>query len=768
MHLLVRNALVGASPWTALLAAGIAIPILVITMVFVRDIDRATLAAHAERSGIARLAALMNVLRDASGYRRARACGEPAPPTASIDTDVATMSALERTAPFADGDWEGAAAVWRAGGDPFARASELANRISPLFVRVADRSGITYDPEVAGINLADALAYRLPRAIVDLQRIEIRLCSRRRDATADPPLFIARLTGSAGSLLNDAFFDIAQAAALDGSLPRAVLTHQQAAAAAAAAEFASLERFERHPADAAAARAARRTVQSADANLYALTDAIAPALDRIERQRITALGRRRRLTLIPGLLAMVAGALFVVLAARTVLQRAELIRMKRTAQELEYHALHDPLTGLPNRTAFVRSLEETLAGSPVAERTVAVLFIDLDNFKLVNDSLGHAAGDRVLRVVAERLAQVCADAGGVIMARFGGDEFAMLLRGATSAALSACVEQIVGSIQNGLAQPVALEIGTAGRIVVSASVGIASPEPALPSPSLAADLLRDADVAMYEAKSRGRGRAATFGPTMRERAVRKLHLTNDLRGAADRGEFVLAREPIVRLDDDTRIGYEALIRWQHPRLGRLGPGKFLPIAEESGAIVGIGRWVLSAAVADLNCSSGRLVHINLTAHDLLEETLPLVIRGLLDRYSIGPRALAIEITEGSIVRSGDRAEETLRRLRALGLQIWIDDFGIEYSSLRYLDRLPVDGVKIDRSFVGGADGNLASPPIVKMILELAASLGLDVIAEGIETTRQRDALVKLGCRYGQGYLYAYKAAQIEVRPAPIH
>jgi EAL domain-containing protein (putative c-di-GMP-specific phosphodiesterase class I) len=314
------------------------------------------------------------------------------------------------------------------------------------------------------------------------------------------------------------------------------------------------------------------------------------------------------------------------------------------------------------------------------------------------------------------------------------------------------VHHIVTSIQDDLSRPVSLGPDVAQRVIVSASVGIAYPGIG-ETGSLASDLLRDADVAMFEAKAGGRARATVFGPAMRERAVERLRLTTDLRGAAERNEFVLAREPIVRLRDGAHVGCEALIRWQHPRLGMLSPGKFLPIAEKSDAIVQIGRWVLDSTIQGLATSRDRFVHVNLTVADLMEETLLHAVSGLLERHCVEPCSLAVEITEGSLVRSGGQAELMLERLRVLGIRIWIDDFGVEYSSLRYLDRLPVDGVKIDRSFVRGEDGNLASPSIVKMILDLAKSLDLDVIAEGIETTRQRDELLQLGCAYGQGYLF---------------
>jgi EAL domain-containing protein (putative c-di-GMP-specific phosphodiesterase class I) len=255
---------------------------------------------------------------------------------------------------------------------------------------------------------------------------------------------------------------------------------------------------------------------------------------------------------------------------------------------------------------------------------------------------------------------------------------------------------------------------------------------------------------------------------MHERAVRKRTLLNDLAGVTTRGELELEFQRFVQLERGVCVGSEALLRWRHPKIGLLMPGAFIPIAEESGSLVSLGRWAFEDAVArfaNRTAPEGTL-HVNVSVRELLEDDLDTSVELVFERYGVAPESLAIEVIEGSLIRSGDRAEQMLRRLRAIGIKIWIDDFGVEYSSLRYLHRLPIDGVKIDRTFVGGADGGLASPAIVRLIIELAGSLGLGVVAEGIETARQRDELIALGCALGQGYLFDRASPETLASPTP--
>jgi diguanylate cyclase (GGDEF)-like protein/PAS domain S-box-containing protein len=418
---------------------------------------------------------------------------------------------------------------------------------------------------------------------------------------------------------------------------------------------------------------------------------------------------------------------------------------KRIEQKLLYDATHDALTGLANRSLFAARLNDVLARRP--DGTAAVIFIDLDHFKVVNDSLGHAAGDRLLCTVAERLQQQVGPNDTV--ARFGGDEFAVLF---AELAHVADLTRRVKLLQEKVAEPLDVE----GRsIYTSASIGVA---PLTPRYGRAEDLLRDADTAMYRAKAEGRSRAALFDHAMHEGAMRRLQLTSDLRSAVDRDELRLAYQPIVRLADRTVVGYEALMRWEHPRDGLLDPDTFVPLAEETGLIVGMGRWALDAAcrrLAELRAGDPMLaMHVNVSVQEIMQSDCAAYIADRLEAHRVPPGSLIVEITENAIIESTRSSDMFLKQLRAIGVGICIDDFGVGYSSLRYLHRFPISGLKIDRSFVTGTDEDLASEPIVNMLLELARTLGLDVVAEGVESERQSAALQVLGCIYGQGFLYA--------------
>jgi diguanylate cyclase (GGDEF)-like protein/PAS domain S-box-containing protein len=418
---------------------------------------------------------------------------------------------------------------------------------------------------------------------------------------------------------------------------------------------------------------------------------------------------------------------------------------KRIESQLLYDATHDGLTDLANRSLFASRLDDVLATRP--DGTAAVIFIDLDHFKIVNDSLGHAAGDQLLRTVARRLAEFAGPADTV--ARFGGDEFAILFG---ELAHVVDLTRRVKSIQDRVAEPLEVD----GRaIYTTASIGVA---PLTPRYTDAEELLRDADTAMYRAKAEGRARAAMFDHAMHEGAVRRLQLTSDLRGAIDNNELRIAYQPIVRLKDRSVIGYEALVRWLHPTDGLLMPASFIPLAEETGLIVPMGRWIINEAcryLAEMRADGNKVVmHVNVSVMEIMHGDLAAYVEERLIRNAIPPECLIVEITENAIIESTRNADMFLQHLRSIGVGICIDDFGVGYSSLRYLHRLPISGLKIDRSFINGADDDLASEPIVRMLLELAHTLGLDVVAEGVEHEVQSAALQVLGCQYGQGYLFS--------------
>jgi diguanylate cyclase (GGDEF)-like protein len=417
--------------------------------------------------------------------------------------------------------------------------------------------------------------------------------------------------------------------------------------------------------------------------------------------------------------------------------------------QLRYEATHDGLTRLPNRQLFAEELEATLRAGTVQGRTNAVAFVELDEFKTINDTLGHLAGDVVLLRVAERLRATTQRSD--VVARLGGDEFAVLLRDRSG------IEEIqnhVDAMIDEIIQPIEHENG---KVFASASVGIAVLESRHVTIS---DVLREADVAMYSAKTGGRSRKALFDAEMHSQSARRLGLINGLRDAVDGSQFRVEYQPIVTLAEGTMVGVEALIRWTHPTLGAVSPSEFIPLAEEVGTIVPIGRFVLMESCrrfAEWNrVRNGRpfTLHVNFAVQEILQPDVVGYVEQLLREHSIEPQELTLEITEHAILRSSNYANAALVGLRGLGVKLCIDDFGTGYSSLRYLQEFPIDSLKIDRSFIHGRSGGLGSEPIVKLLTQLAASYEVDVIAEGVEHQRQADALVRLGCRHAQGFLFA--------------
>lgn len=429
--------------------------------------------------------------------------------------------------------------------------------------------------------------------------------------------------------------------------------------------------------------------------------------------------------------------------------RQQIIKRERIEQRLKYETLHDSLTGLPNRSMLLRRMSQALeAYARDRTRSFAVLFLDLDRFKIINDSVGHMVGDDLLFQAGGRV-RACLKAPDVV-ARLGGDEFAVLLAEVGDADAAAQVaERIIAE----LSRPFRLGVK---ELYTSTSVGIAL---AAPHYRRAEELLRDADTAMYRAKAEGRQRYALFDERLRRQATSLLEIENDLRRALTRNEFVPYFQPIVRIGDGSVVGYEALLRWRHPERGMLAPDDFLYVAEDNGSAEHIDWQMFEAVlgVAPALMRDGSFVSINLSGRHFRSHRLEQRLMSLLDRHGVDPRLIRIEVTERALLDNPSHVKRTLEHLRQYGVGVSLDDFGTGYSSLSYLHQYPLQSLKIDRSFVAslGTDGSSGSTPIVRAILALADSQGMQVIAEGIETEQQRASLAAIGCEFGQGFLFAH-------------
>ncbi|MEV0703576.1 EAL domain-containing protein [Saccharopolyspora sp. NPDC050389] len=437
-----------------------------------------------------------------------------------------------------------------------------------------------------------------------------------------------------------------------------------------------------------------------------------------------------------------------------VLSFTDITESRAIRERLEWEATHDPLTGLANRTLVLRHLESALRSTHRAQPT-GVLFIDLDEFKVINDSLGHGVGDEVLRVVGERLRQLVRE--GEVVGRLGGDEFVVVAHDEDDRTK---LRLLADELRRSLADPIGVE---GRRLHVDASIGIVLAPPG--DPRTASDVLRDADVAMYHAKTLGRGRTAFFDVQLRERMQRHLLLQQDLREAAQKDQLWMAYQPIIDMGTGQTVAVEGLLRWTHPLYGTVSPAEFIPLAEESDVIHDIGAHMLRMASRELAAYRARhqldlRLKVNLSARQLEDPYLHNDVHVALVEAGLPASAVCLEVTESALMHDPTAAAQVLSNLRRLGVRLAIDDFGTGYSSLAQLQRLPLDTLKIDRSFITGIDENPDAEAIVSSIIAMAHAVKLTVVAEGVETAEQLDLLRRLGCDQAQGF-YIGKPTPVE-------
>jgi diguanylate cyclase (GGDEF)-like protein len=491
-------------------------------------------------------------------------------------------------------------------------------------------------------------------------------------------------------------------------------------------------------------------------------------LGRAARHPVQAWSWRRMLLLVPAVAVpsvllvtvggqsaeyrVIIGACGVAVVALLLLRAVSAVQAQVAAQlHSEHQAMHDPLTGLPNRRMISTEIERLIESVPAdGPRRVWVCFLDLDGFKWVNDSWGHDTGDQLVIEVALRLR--AAVPLGTMLARVGGDEFLVAYVGAEQGAL-----RLVEDVQGCFARPLSVRDT---EVVISASIGI-SHAAGDGAPALTTEaLLRDADTAMYRSKAEGPGRATVFDTSMHDRVRERIELEGALRAALAEGQLSVVYQPIVRLETGRPIGAEALVRWIHPQRGPIPPMTFIPVAEDAGLIGALGTWVRNEALrqlagwrADGTVGAEFYLSVNVSPRQLSEAGLPLAISAELLRYGVPAQAVALEMTESVMADGGSVTARVLFELRELGLRLLVDDFGTGFSALGYLRRFPVTGVKIDRSFVSGLGESSEDEEIVRAVVAMSRALGLSIVAEGVETRVQRDALAAVGVTQGQGWLW---------------
>jgi diguanylate cyclase (GGDEF)-like protein/PAS domain S-box-containing protein len=439
-----------------------------------------------------------------------------------------------------------------------------------------------------------------------------------------------------------------------------------------------------------------------------------------------------------------------------VLTLRDVTEQRQLEDELTYRAFHDSLTGLPNRLLFQDRAAHGLAQARRGGKITGVLFVDLDDFKLVNDTMGHGVGDELLAAVGARLAAAVRESD--TAARLGGDEFALIIEQVQdSAEVEALAERIVQAFN----EPFSLR---EGPVVTTGTVGVATTEDSADVD----ELLRHADLALYAAKAAGKRQWRRYQPVLSAGMVRRREVQAALEEAVNSSAFTLAYQPIVALGSGELVGFEALVRWPHPDWGMMQPSQFISIAEETGHIVPLGAWVLRQATADMarwrglaDCERPPYVSVNVSARQFRAPGFTDTVGQALDASGLPASALMLEITESALLSRDEQIQGDLTKLKLIGVRLAIDDFGTGYSSLSYLRELPIDVLKVDKSFVDGITASQQQLALAESIIDIAKKLELEVIAEGIETDAQREMLVAMGCHHGQGYLLAMPAAAAE-------
>jgi diguanylate cyclase (GGDEF)-like protein len=674
--------------------------------------------------------------------------------------------------------------------DRFLAYQTASDAVLALIVTLGDRSSLIHDPDIDSNYIAEALQYWLPSLCDVSGRIADLMELRTVESVTDQLEVFIELGKYYGIVSNIRQLITHAADAVAGTATNqhvgsAIQEQSRALNAATAAlgdrlslavAHRSLREFPSHSADAVRVAVNNFASVAVTALGRLLQSRIEKSMQRIKKIELwTGLGAIMTVYLFAGFYRSVSSPVRTIVEMLRAVARGDLSRRVKvtTRDELSYvatvlnetiatteaatrrlahQATRDALTNLPNRAVVIDRLEHALSRSRRTQELLAVLFIDLDRFKLVNDSLGHDSGDAVLRAVARRLSEVVRESDTV--ARLAGDEFVVISEDLRDTAHAvAAAERVVAS----LSQPIEISAdGTSHEVTIGASVGIAFVTGV--TDASASDLLRDADVAMYRAKQRGRGRVEIFDESLSAAVEHRAQIQHDLRRAIDSDELLVYYQPIIDTLRSTIVGFEALVRWQHQTRGFLTPDQFIPIAEECGLIVPLGAKVLLDACrqaaewrATVPGQEQLRISVNVSAAQFAHPTFIPTVSSALELSGLNAEALWLEITETSVHADLEAARVILDALRGLGVHLALDDFGTGYSSLTYLRKFPVQVLKIDRSFIGGLGNNQEDSAIVEMIMNLAKTFDLLVIAEGVETEDQVEELRRLGCTTCQGY-----------------